>query len=498
MPFTPYKQEGGFKSISDVMIDNYQKEKSQEKKSLIEKIGGAGEKLAEFTGGKELAQGIGTSISNALGGQEQVQESQAGLASMQNKIVQEINRKRALGKDTTKLEDILKKSQGIMQQTAQSVEDIGTQGLNNKQVLGSAAQLAANIAATKLPSPSIIKGTGVGNALARTGMSSVQGAVSSGLSTAAKGVAEGKTPAQIKKEAKNAAIAGAVFSGAFQGGAEAYKGLGNLFGKAGEKVTMSVIKPSQADIKDGFNVANVKKYDLDGSLEQTLGKTNTKMGELSNTLKSKLEGSTEKIDLGSVYKKTVDEIQGSKLSGFGSNTKTGSALNDLNEEINLLFGKDGVNISIPDAQIVKQAAGAQGAWQFGRTDPESTAREMVYNAFYKNLKEEIENKSPAGVKEINKQLSELIPIRNAVIRRIPVAQRNNALGLGEIISIAAGVSNPSALALTGVSLASKSGRAGRALSKAGANMVSPGKVSKTVGKTVDALTAPTITALTTE
>lgn len=431
-------------------------------------ISSAADTAAGFVGGKQLAQGIGQTISNVMGGQNDLEQQQASMNAEQADIQKKIKAGRAAGQDVSGLVKALQAGTAGQQQLAGSSEDVGTGGLTNRQVLGSAGQLATNIGSTALPGAGqLVKGTGLGAAAARTAIAAGQGAVTGAASGATSEIAQGGTNEDVANATKRAGIAGAIFGGATQGVSEGYQQLGNLFSNSGKKISTSVIKPTLADMKDGFNVDNVRKYGVDGSLEQTLEKTNNKMGELRNQLNERLAGSDSKINLDDIYAKTVADLKGTTLKQFGTNTRTGAALDDLSKEIEALKGEGGAHISIPDAQTVKQAAGAQGAWQFGRNDPESTAREAVYNQFYRNIKDSIEKNSPEGVQDINKQLSELIPIRNAVIRRIPVANRNNAIGLGEIVSLAHGITNPSSLALSGVTLASKSGNVGRALSNAG-------------------------------
>ena len=116
-------------------------------------------------------------------------------------------------------------------------------------------------------------------------------------------------------------------------------------------------------------------------------------------------------------------------------------------------------ISLGDAQDIKQAVGKLGAWQYGSSDPNANAMEKVANAFYKNLKAEIEKQSPEDVAEINQQISDLIPVQNAIIRRIPVAARSNVLGLGDLLSgVAGAASHPAGAGMFAINQLSKSGR----------------------------------------
>jgi hypothetical protein len=141
------------------------------------------------------------------------------------------------------------------------------------------------------------------------------------------------------------------------------------------------------------------------------------------------------------------------------------AIEKLRNEISSVSGQNGL-VSIPEAQLVKRASGHFGAWTYGVPTPEATASQKVYNTFYNELKTAIEEGSPDGVKAINKEISNLIPVMNALIRRIPVAERNSAISLTDIITLSAASLEPRALALSLANFASKSGRVGALLGKA--------------------------------
>lgn len=290
-------------------------------------------------------------------------------------------------------------------------------------------------------------------------------AAGAGIGAAEQGGAamEQEKPAgEVAKQAGTGAVIGAAASAA------AY-GFGKLLSALGEKITNVAIKPTMADYKDGFSTRTIKDFDLGGSLSTMYTKTEAKMADLTQQLNDKLGSSDATIDLGDVFKQTASDLQDMKAGGplktFGTNTKMSSALEDLQNEIAALGDS---NLSIPQAQLVKQASGRMGAWQYGVTDPEATARETVYNTFYKNLKTAIEEGSPEGVQGINKQLSKLIPVMNAIIRRIPIAERNNALSLQDVLTLTASALDPRALVGFGISVAQKEGAVGNLLMKLGA------------------------------
>ena len=244
------------------------------------------------------------------------------------------------------------------------------------------------------------------------------------------------------------------------------KGIGSLLGKTGEKIQTSVIRPNATDLADGFSIKNVNKYKVGGSLTQTIDKTQAKLSELSSQLSHKIEAAKTPVDLNDIYIKTTKRLLGNKMESFGANTKIDNALENLRKEIISVSGENGL-VNLSEAQTIKRAAGHFGSWQYGLPDPESKAIERVYNIFYNEMKKTIEETAPTGVKEINKQLSELIPIMNAVIRRLPVAERNRVLSLQDMMTLTGAVFEPGALGLTLASFISKSGRAGKIIQSIG-------------------------------
>jgi hypothetical protein len=335
---------------------------------------------------------------------------------------------------------------------------------NNKlmpRVAGDVVQSVATPASLAVSAPVSLGG--------RVAQGAGLGATLSGSASAARGGGAGAI-------AKSAALGGAV-GGALPLAGQGVRQLGKLLGKAGDKIQFSVIKPTQADIKDGFKIDTVKKFNLGGSLKTTFAKTDQKLDQLSQELNAKLASSNASLDLNHVYENTAKRILGNKFEQFGSNSAVEKTLEQLRSEISAVSGPNGV-VSVPEAQTVKRAAGHFGAWTFGTPSIEATAQQKVYNAFYNEMKTAIEKASPEGVRDINRQISELIPVMNALIRRIPVAERNSALSLSDVITMSAATLEPRALALTLANLASKSGRVGAALSKAGERIAKPATQTK--------------------
>jgi hypothetical protein len=330
-----------------------------------------------------------------------------------------------------------------------------TPGPTAGQVLGDVAKAGVMIAGAGLtPAVSI---------LGKAAQFGTLGALSAGTGA----IAEGEKTEDVLKQTAVGGAVGGVTGAAFGVAEKGIKGLANLLGKSGDKIQTTIIKPSAKDIKDGFSMDTIKKYNLGGSLKQTFEKTDIKLDELSKQLNSKIKasGKSQVLDLNKVYENTAKRVLGNKFESFGANTQIDSALEKLQNEIVTVAGKNGLT-SLTEGQLVKRAAGHFGSWTYGVPTPEASASQKVYDTFYNEIKTAIEKASPAGVKEINQEISKLIPVMNALIKRIPVAERNATLSLTDIISLTGAALEPRALGVSLLNLASKSGRVGSVLSKA--------------------------------
>jgi hypothetical protein len=235
----------------------------------------------------------------------------------------------------------------------------------------------------------------------------------------------------------------------------------------GQKIQQSVIRPAIADIKDGFKIENIAKYDVGGSLPQTIAKTQVKLNDLGKQLAAKLKGTDSKISLHDTLTETAKRLGEDKAGSFGDNAALDRVLDQIGDEI----GRAGDTAhDLVSATNIKRAAGTKGSWAYNRPEADASAIERAYTTFYHVLKEQIEKAAPEGVKELNKQLSDLITIQNAALRRLPVEQRNNVFSLTDSIGFLSSVFDPKALLLVGATKAAKSGKVGNALTKVGRRM----------------------------
>ncbi len=338
------------------------------------------------------------------------------------------------------------------------------------------------------------------------------------LSTMAQFAAPGAMAAKVPATAVMGLTARAALEGMMAGGVSKARGATNpealttalttggitgLMGLAakaapalGERIELALLKPLKADLADVKGppelapqtmIKNLYKYDLGGTLPQSYEKAQALTKDLGNQLRTAL-GSNPKaeVDLMNVLSDTAQELKVNQAGNFGTNANVGKAVNKMLDEIQMITQSGKVNLA--DAQDVKQALGFIGSWQNGLRDADSTATETVANAMYSKLKTAIEKASGQSqtVQDINRQFSEIIPIKNALIRRIPVAARQDVIGLKQAIGLVAG--GPSGLALSAADKLLKSGSVADALVQAGGNPIgTAAKVAPLVGTAADRL-----------
>ena len=105
--------------------------------------------VASVVGGKQLAQGLGQTIANSEGAQDASIQSQNQNRDIETQLIQKINSDRSAGKDVSKLEAALSALGTSQMNAGNETEDLGTQGLTDKGVIGSAIQLGANAIPTE-------------------------------------------------------------------------------------------------------------------------------------------------------------------------------------------------------------------------------------------------------------------------------------------------------------------------------------------------------------
>jgi hypothetical protein len=189
-------------------------------KTILQKIGGVAEKVADFTGGKELAQGVGQAL--AMGEtSKQIEETQKQQFDLQWQLLAKIKENKQLGKDTSRLESALADLNEEIKTTGEGAGKLlNPNELTTKQVVGDALQLATTAGAGKLAG-TITEGLG-GAGAAGIGAGALQGLKTGAATGAALGASTGVSQGlqdnlsagDIAKEGVRGAVYGGVTGGA--------------------------------------------------------------------------------------------------------------------------------------------------------------------------------------------------------------------------------------------------------------------------------------------
>jgi len=259
-----------------------------------EKFNQTSEKIADFTGGKEISQGLGQALTQRSSS-KMIEEQQATQFDLQGRLIERIKSNKAEGKDTSRLEGAL---QDLTEDTLQFGEDaeqvLNPNELTNKQVVGDALQLGTSFASGK-----------------------VAGAVA-GKATQAVGIGKG-----IVQGAKTGALTGTALGGVggvsqglqddLSGGEIIKKGVGGAVGGA---ITGGILGGAVGGVSGGIKGAEVKKaQELDDFLDDLVSpKVTTKVKE-----QAFLEGRVTEQGL----------LQGSKITASARDKQLASAVKDV-------------------------------------------------------------------------------------------------------------------------------------------------------------------------
>lgn len=204
------------------------------------KVKQAAPAIADVTGGKEIAQGLGQALAQGKTNKALDQAQSQGI-DIQTQLLQRIKEKKAKGEDTSRLEGALQDLGGSIQAEGESREEmLNPEGLTNKEVLGDALQLGATVAGGKIAggaSKLVGKGTGLAaGALKGAATGVIAGTAEGALQGTAQGLQKNKDAKGVAKDAITGGVLG------LAGGAV----LGGIAGGISGKIDANKIK------KEGF------------------------------------------------------------------------------------------------------------------------------------------------------------------------------------------------------------------------------------------------------
>ncbi len=217
------------------------------------------------------------------------------------------------------------------------------------------------------------------------------------------------------------------------------RGLTKLMGGAGRKITMTTIRPRAVDYRamPGKDVENafyqaVSKHGISADVGQAYAQVEDKLNQLRQARKPLVSGPTGQVDMNRIFSDALNEVHKSayeqKLAGVSDRVK--DALIKMQQD---MFNSRQGNmvLDLEHAENAKEALGLLGLWNHGAREDDAKVGEHAANVIYSKVREAIEAASPSGTQlaALNKQMSELLPIKHAIIARLPVDERNRMLSL---------------------------------------------------------------------
>ena len=299
--------------------------------------------------------------------------------------------------------------------------------------------------------------------------------VGKGLEMAGKGVAETVAPAVEKVAA----------------GVNELKGnVGNTLQDVATKIQNRKIRIGKSEQEAGATRQKLGQYDLFGSTKDVVEKTQSQIKDLAKQLHDKINSvefdpndPDTRINISQLLNRAKNRaVENTRTDKIAVNNSADNVINELTQTYGLDFDHTPAvanNIDLAEAQLLKQEIGKKGDWlaKNGKisANEDATNKSQFYNTVYDELKKELENKGPEGIKQINKQLSDLIPIDRAASKRLLVEDRNNIIGIEDYLgglataaSLAHG--NPLPAMVTAMNMASKSPLTAKALYNLGSRL----------------------------
>lgn len=203
------------------------------------------------------------------------------------------------------------------------------------------------------------------------------------------------------------------------------------------------------------------------SPETMFARADAKLKKLSAALKHQVQAGKDagaRVDIDQIIREAVNEIK----AGAGDSPEFYEVIGDLDDVASGLASKARAanaygKLDLVQAQAFKQYAGTKGAWeQYARNKGiPVTSKESVESrlseAIYHKLNDQIDELAPDGVREINRQISELIPAHQALGWRQLIDNRKAKFSMTDALGVMATAIDPKMAAFYGLKKASQSG-----------------------------------------
>lgn len=263
----------------------------EQPKTLGEKTMGVVNKVADFTGGKEIAQGLGQALAQR-GTSKLIDETQAQQQKIQASLLEQLKARKAIGGDTAKIEQALNMINEDIQSYGQGTGQLlNPNELTNKQVIGDALQLATTAGGAKLAGALGGKvaqaTTATQGAILGAKAGALGGAGVGALTGASQGLQKDKSGIDIAKEAVGSALVGAGTGGVLGAITGGISGL-----IQGKKIVKSTLDNHLATVKQEFDNLTPEQIQAGGGKDALLAQNKKDI-----VMQLKDAGLTEKANL---------------------------------------------------------------------------------------------------------------------------------------------------------------------------------------------------------
>ena len=214
--------------------------------------------------------------------------------------------------------------------------------------------------------------------------------------------------------------------------------LGPLLRRGSRKAINAAISPSGTDFKHGFEADNIFKHQLQaGSVKSMRKKAEAARVALGKELRAAVAvyGDVQ-VDVVELLSKAVADLQGAGAEFAVQKAGLPFAAEQLLKIVEAQ-APSGI-MGLVDAQGLKRAVGELGAWAEGNNAIENKAIEELANRFFSQLRNAVVSTAPS-VERINQALSEIIPLEQALIRRLPSEEKARIFELGELVVMSGGL-----------------------------------------------------------
>jgi hypothetical protein len=221
-------------------------------------------------------------------------------------------------------------------------------------------------------------------------------------------------------------------------GKEIKIGIGEGLEKGAARIQGTKVKINSPEFRKGAQNEMYTKHEVFGNAGQVRDQWQEKIKDTYNQVRERIQNVPDSPE----NYASVDDIfkAAEKAAETYGKSPTGTAaikksLASLRKEFDAAY-PDG-KINLLDAQAEKQVIGKKGDWlaRSGEIsgNPEAAISSQAHNTLYDALKVNVENKGAPGIRELNKQLSEMIPMERAASKQMLVENRKNLIPLDAFI-----------------------------------------------------------------